>query len=102
MHLEALCKEHPEYRGRHVLSADKMKRITNGICCAIKMHSTTGDVAAFRHDLRNGVRHYFGDHRQCRLTFCKHTTDTNYVPYTINITVFRPITSIQITSIISS
>ena len=59
---EAVCKEHSEYRGCHGLSADKMKRITHGALCAIKMHSTTGDVAALRHDLRNGVRHYFGDH----------------------------------------
>ena len=50
------------------------------VLTAIKMHSRTGDVAALRHDLRNGIRHYFGDHRQCRLLFCKHTTtDTSNV-----------------------
>ena len=86
-YLKALCKEHQEYRGRHGLSADKMKRITHGAHCAIKMHSTTGDVAALRHDLRDGVRHYFGNYRQCRSMFCKHTTDTSNVPYTVNITI---------------
>ena len=49
--LEELCKNHPEYRGRYGLSAVRMKRITHGARCAIKMHSTTGDVAALRHDL---------------------------------------------------
>ena len=78
--LEELCKNHPEYRGRYGLSAVRMKRITHGARCAIKMYSTTGDVAALRHDLRNGIRHYFGDHRQCRSSFCKHTTtDTSNV-----------------------
>ena len=37
--LEALCKEHPEYRGRHGLSEAKMKKITHGACCAIKCTS---------------------------------------------------------------
>ena len=64
-----------------------MKRITHGARCAIKMHSTTGDVAALRHDLRNGVRHYFSDHRQCKSTFCKHTTDTSNVTCTIIIMI---------------
>ena len=76
--LEALCKEHPEYRRRHGLSEAKMKRITHGARCAIKMHSKTGDVAALRHDLRNGIRHYFGDHRSCNFAYCKNTnTDTS-------------------------
>ena len=78
--LEALCKEHPEYHGRHGLSEAKMKRITHGARCAIKMHSKTGDVAALRHDLRNGIRHYFGDHRNCNSAYCKNTnTDTSNV-----------------------
>ena len=76
--LEALCKEHPEYRGCHGLSGERMKKITRGARCAIKMHSTTGDVAALCHDLRNGVRHYFGDHTKCNSTYCKNTnTDTS-------------------------
>ena len=33
----------------------RMRRITHGGRCAIKMHSTTGDVAALRHDLQNGM-----------------------------------------------
>ena len=39
-----------------------MRRITHGAHSAIKKHSTTRDVVALRHDLRNGIRHYFGDH----------------------------------------
>ena len=76
--LEALCKEHPQYCGRHGLSEAKMKKITYGARCAIKMHSITGDVAALRHDLRNGVRHYFGDHTKHNSVYCKSTyTDTS-------------------------
>ena len=76
--LEALCKEHPQYCGRHGLSEAKMKRITYGARCAIKMHSITGDVAALRHDLRNGVWHYFEDHTKCNSVYCKNTyTDTS-------------------------
>ena len=42
------------------------------------MHSKTGDVAALRHDLRNGIRHYFGDHRSCNSAYCENTnTDTS-------------------------
>ena len=80
-HLEALCKNHPEYQGRYGLSAVRMRRITRGACCAIKKHSTTGDVVALRHDLRNGIRYYFGDHRQCKSSFCKHTTNTSKVTF---------------------
>ena len=46
--LEALCND------KHGLSQAMMKRNTHGARCAIKMHNTTGDVAALRHDLRNG------------------------------------------------
>ena len=50
----------------------------SGACCAIKMHSITRDVAALCYDLQNGIWHYFGGHRQCRTSFCKHiTTDKN-------------------------
>ena len=56
--LEALCKEHPQYCGCHGLSEAKVKRITHGDRCAIKMQSTTGDVAALCHDLQNDVWHY--------------------------------------------
>ena len=89
-HLEALCKEHPHYRGRHGLSDAMMKRITHGAHCAIKMHSTTGDVAALRHDLRNGVWHYFGDHKNCNSVYCKNTnTDASnkYTYYKINVCI---------------
>ena len=50
------------------------------VLSAFKVHSSIGDVAALRHDLRNGIRHYFGDHTQYRSPFCKHTTtDTSNV-----------------------
>ena len=63
------------------LSAVRMKRINVPmVLSAFKVHSSTGDVAALRHDLRNGIRHYFGDHTQCRSPFCKHTTtDTSNI-----------------------
>ena len=35
------------------------------------MHSKTGNVQQLRHDLRNGLNHVFGDHRECNLAFCK-------------------------------
>ena len=48
-----------------------MKRITHGARCAIRMHSTTSDITALCHDLRNGPRHYFDLHDQCNSAFCK-------------------------------
>ena len=42
-----------------------MKKTTYGARCAIQMHSITGDIAALCYDLRNGVKHYFGDHTKC-------------------------------------
>ena len=75
--LEALCKEQPEYCGCHGLS-EGMEKITHVACCVIKKHSTKGDVAAPRHDLRNGVQQYFGEHTKCNSTYCKNTnTDTS-------------------------
>ena len=73
--LEALCKEKPHYQGRNGLTVATMKRITHGARCAIRMHSITGDVSALRHDLRNGPRHCFGDHRNCNSAFCKHVNE---------------------------
>ena len=73
--LEALCNDKPDYRGKHGLSQAMMKRITHGAHCAIKMHSTTGDVAALRHDLRNGPRHCFGFHDNCSSTFCQRQSN---------------------------
>ena len=37
------------------------------------MHSTTGNVSALRHDLRNGPRHCFGDHQSCNICSLSHT-----------------------------
>ena len=58
-------KSNPDCQGQYGLSKVRMKQIAHGARCAIKMHSSTEDVAALRHDLQNGIRHNFGDHRQC-------------------------------------
>ena len=39
-------QKHPHYHGRHGLSETRMKRKRHGAHCAIKMHSTTSNVAA--------------------------------------------------------
>ena len=79
--LEALCNDKPDYRGKHGLSQAMMKRITHGARCAVKMHSTTGDVAALRHDIQNGPRHCFGFHDNCSSTFfqCQPNTSSGNV-----------------------
>ena len=69
--LEALCNDKPQYRGKYGLSQTMMKRVMHGARCAIKVHSTTSDITALRHDLRNGPRHYFGLHDQYNSAFCK-------------------------------
>ena len=69
--LETLCSDKPLYCGKYRLSQVTMKRITHGAKCAIKMYSTTSNVTALYHDLRNGPRHYFGLHDQCNLAFYK-------------------------------
>ena len=51
-----------------------MKRITHGALYVTKMHSATGDVDALCCDLRYGICHYFGDHRQCSSIFSKQST----------------------------
>ena len=79
--LEALCNDKPDYRGKHGLSSTMMKRITHGARCAIKMHSATGDVAALRHDLRNGPRHYFGLHSNCNSAFCQRKSNLSSGKY---------------------
>ena len=73
--LEALCKDKPQYRGHDELTVAMMKHITHGARFVIRMHSTTGNVSALWHDLRNGPRDYFGDHQNCNLAFCKHVNE---------------------------
>ena len=83
-----------------------MKRITHGARCTIKMPSSTADVAALRHDLRNGPRHYFGLHDKCNSAFCKQiskeSTGKNYVvrcsKLSLLLTNHRTITSLQTAS----
>ena len=95
--LEALCNNKPHYCGKYGLSPAIMKRITHGAWCAIKMHSSTGDVAALRHDLRNGPRHYFGCHDDCNSAFCKQKSNPssgdvkipyNFIIYCLHCSLF--------------
>ena len=73
--IEALCKDKPQFRGHDGLTISMMKCITHGAHCAIRMLSTTGDVSALWHDLRNGPRHCFGNHQNCNSAFCKHVNE---------------------------
>ena len=52
--LEALVKDNPRIGGRGGLSKAMIVRIATGARSAIRYHSKTQDVAALRHDLRNG------------------------------------------------
>ena len=73
--LEALVKDNPRIGGRGGLTKAMIVRIATGARSAIRYHSKTQDVAALRHDLRNGPRHCFGDHSNCRPDgFCHHVT----------------------------
>ena len=97
--LEALCNNKPDYRGKYGLSPAIMKRITHGARCAIKMHSSTGDVAALCHNLRNGPRHYFGCHDDCNSAICKQKSNPSSgdvkIPLTLFIILYKTITTYQ-------
>jgi len=69
----SLCNNHPQYRGRYGLLQTRVKQITHGAQCVIQMHGGTGDINALLRDVRNGIRHYFGDHQQCSFNFCKQS-----------------------------
>ena len=60
------------FRGRNALTPNKIRQLAKGMKCAIAHHSTTKDIQALRHDLRNCPRHCFGDHQDCSDSFCKH------------------------------
>ena len=45
--------------------------------CAIAQNSVNKDVATLRQDLRNCPYHCFGDHQQCRTSYCKHAEEGN-------------------------
>ena len=68
--LEALAKDHPEFRGKGGLTKRVIQRLTVGARVAIRMHNKTGNVQQLRHDLRNAPNHVFGDHRKCNPAFC--------------------------------
>ena len=60
----AVLKDNPQIGSRGGLTKAMIVHITTGARSAIRFHSKTGakNVAALRHDLRNGPRHCFGDH----------------------------------------
>ena len=70
--LEKLAKDNASFRGRSALTSSKIRQLAKGMKCAMAQHSTTKDVSALRHDLRNCPRHCFGDHQHCSNSFCKH------------------------------
>ena len=74
--LEALAKDHPEFRGKGGLTKRVMQRLTVGARISIRRHSQTGNVEKLRHDLRNGPAHVFGDHSNCDSQFCKHVSSS--------------------------
>lgn len=76
--LEALAKDHPQYRGKGGLTKRAIQRLTVGARIAIRMHSKDGNVQQLRHDLRNGPAHVFGDHSKCNASFCKQ--HNNIIP----------------------
>ena len=87
--LANIVKDNPSFGGHGKLTKDIIRNITQGARKAITAHSRTRDVEALRHDLRNGPRHYFGDHSRCNPTHCKkkdgcHTGKQMYTYRNIN------------------
>ena len=78
--LEALAKDHPQYRGRGGLTKRAIQRLTVGARIAIRMNSKDSNVQQLRHDLRNGPAHVFGDHTHCNPLFCKHNAPNSDHP----------------------
>ena len=72
--LEALAKDHAEYRGKGGLTQKMRKRLTSAARCAIRMRSKGGDpkkaVKLLERDLKNGPSHCFGFHDNCSPDFC--------------------------------
>ncbi|XP_065906075.1 uncharacterized protein [Dysidea avara] len=75
--LEKITKENAGYSGKHGLTPARIQRICRGMKCAIRQHSSSNDVAALPHDLRNCPHHCFGDHKNCRSSFCKNAGKEN-------------------------
>ena len=69
-HLEELCKD---IEGTWYFCSQNEEDHPWCLLCNSSARST-GDITALRLNLCNGIWHYFGDHRQCRSLFCKHTT----------------------------
>ena len=45
-------------------------KITHGVCCAIRNHSTGNNTTKLRNDLRAGQKHYLGIHETCDPSCC--------------------------------
>ena len=68
--LHDLVNTHTEWKGRNSLTEQKIRRIAAGTRAAVRMHLKTGNVDLLRKDLRNGLHHVFGDHRNGNEEFC--------------------------------
>ena len=79
--LANIVKDNSEFGGHGKLTKGIIKNITQAARKAITAHSQTGDVEALRHDLRNGPRHYFGDHSGCNASYCKKKDETSTGKY---------------------
>ena len=78
--LEALAKDHPQYRGRGGLTKRAIQRLTVGARIAIRMNSKDSNVQQLRRDLQNGPAHVFGDHTHCNSLFCTHNAPNSDHP----------------------
>ena len=113
--LEALAKDHSQYRGKGGLTKRAIQRLTVGARIAIRMHSKDGNVQQLRHDLRNGPAHVFGDHSSCNPSFCTHrerqsdhpllndeaVNDTNEVEVDQSLSLADQIASIAATELVN-
>ena len=75
--LEKLVKDNPSFKGQNGLLSTKIQYLAKCMKCAIAQNSVNKDVATLRQDLRNCPRHCFGDHQQCRTSYCKHAGEGN-------------------------
>ena len=93
--LATIVKDNSEFAGHGKLTKGIIKNITQAARKAITAHSHNGDVEALRHDLRNGPRHYFGDHSGCNASYCKkmkpQLVNTTHVIFTTIVTHIIPI-----------
>ena len=75
--LEKLAKDNPSFKGRNGLNTSKIQHLAKCMKYAIAQNSNNKDVATLRQDIRNCPCHCFGDHEQCRESYCKHAGEGN-------------------------